>query len=208
MSFFPSTLIISSSLKNADSKIQEIFSELNHQLSNNPDLFTFSEYNIATVRQAKKFLSQKPFNHSSKIVLIPKADNLNSESQNALLKSLEEPGNNNYFILTTTNPTRLLPTITSRCQKIHLNSSQKLEKVDLWPLTGNIKKDLDFASALAVNKDQIKNLLQQQLHQYHQNFVENPQKTTAKIIQKLVKSINLIDSNVDPKSALDYFFLK
>jgi len=208
MSLFPSTLIISSSPENTENKIKEMLSELHHQLTNNPDLFLFEEYNIATVRQAKKFLSQKPFNHDSKIILIPQADNLNSESQNALLKSLEEPGDNNYLILAVSNPTRLLATITSRCQKIRLLSSSNSEKIDLWPITGNLKKDLDFSTTLAIDKDQIKSLLQKQLEQYHQSFAKNPQKATAKIIKKLIKSINLIDSNVDPKSALDYFFLK
>ncbi len=208
MSFFPSTLIISSSPENTENKIKEMLSELHHQLTNNPDLFVFEEYNIATVRQAKKFLSQKPFNHDSKIILIPQADNLNSESQNALLKSLEEPGDNNYLILAVSNPTRLLATIISRCQKVRLLASTNSEKIDLWPITGNFKKDLDLSTTLASDKDQIKTLLQKQLDRYHQTFAKNPQKTTAKIIQKLIKSINLIDSNVDPKSALDYFFLK
>ena len=208
MSLFPSRLIISSSSESSENKIKELLTELKHQLSNDPDLFILDDYTIAAVRSLKKFLSQKPFNHDTLVVYIPQVQNLNLESQNALLKTLEEPGENNYLLLTTSNPSLLLPTILSRCQKIRLNYTESKEKIDLWPITGNPKKDLDFAATITPDKTQIKSLLLSQLNQYHQNFILNPQKSTAQIIKKLIKALNLIDSNVDPKSALDYFFLK
>lgn len=208
MSLFPSRLIISSSLESSENKIKELLEELHHQLSNDPDLFILDDYTIATVRSLKKFLSQKPFNHDTKVVYLPQVENLNSESQNALLKTLEEPGENNYLLLSTSNPSLLLPTILSRCQKIRLNYTENREKTDLWPITGNSKKDLDFAATITTDKTQIKTLLLSQLNQYHQNFIKNPDKNTANIIKKLIKSINLIDANVDFKSALDYFFLR
>ncbi|MFA6007215.1 MAG: hypothetical protein WC784_01030 [Candidatus Shapirobacteria bacterium] len=208
MSLFPSRLIIAATAESSENKIKELLSELHHQLSNDPDLFILDDYTIATVRSLKKFLSQKPFNHNTKVVYLPQVQNLNIESQNALLKTLEEPGENNYLLLSTNNPSLLLPTILSRCQKIRLNSSESKEKIDLWPITNNSKKDLDFAATITPDKTQIKPLLQAQLDQYHQNFIKNPNKITANIIKKLIKAIKLIDSNVDPKSALDYFFLK
>jgi len=208
MSLFPSSLIISSSPESSENKIKELLLELHHQLSNDPDLFILNDYTIAAVRSLKKFLSQKPFNHDTLVVYIPQIENLNIESQNALLKTLEEPGENNYLLLTTNNPSLLLPTILSRCQKIRLNYSESKEKIALWPITDNPKKDLDFATTITTDKTQIKSLLLAQLNQYHQNFIKNPDKNTANIIKKLIKAIKLIDSNVDPKSALDYFFLK
>lgn len=208
MSLFPSRLIISSSPESSENKIKELLKELHHQLSNDPDLFILDEYTIIAVRSLKKFLSQKPFNHDTKVVYLPQVENLNLESQNALLKTLEEPGENNYLLLSTSNPSLLLPTILSRCQKVRLNYTENSVKIDLWPITGNSQKDLNFAAAITTDKTQIKSLLLSQLNQYHQNFIKNPDKSTSNIIKKLIKSINLIDSNVDPKSALDYFFLK
>jgi DNA polymerase-3 subunit delta' len=43
---------------------------------------------------------------------------MNDQSANALLKTLEEPARTSHLILTTANPTALLPTIRSRCQVI------------------------------------------------------------------------------------------
>lgn len=208
MSIFPSTLIIASSPTSAYQKALELLGILDHKEVNNPDLFIFEDYTIAAVRTLKNFLSKKPFNHYSKIVLIPEADNLNPESQNALLKILEEPGKNNYLILTTTNITKLLPTIISRCQKIKLISDNTKSETKIWPITGNAKKDLDFAATITTDKNEIKTLLSAQLEAYQQQLAKSPIVDTAKIIKKLITAIDLIDSNVDPKSALDYFFLK
>lgn len=208
MSIFPSTLIIASSPKTAYQKVLDFFQELGHQQLNNPDLFTLDDYTIASVRSLKNFLSQKPFNHDSKIIFIPEAENLNPESQNALLKTLEEPGENNYLILTTINITKLLPTIVSRCHKIKLNSDHFKNNSKVWPITGQLKKDLDFAATITSDKTEIKSLLQAQLEVYQQQLITSPTPTTAKIIKNLIASIDLINNNVDPKSALDYFFLK
>jgi len=208
MSLFPSTLIITSSPILAQKKLLDYLSSLDHQLDNNPDLFSFTDYTIATVRSLKKFLSQKPFNHQSKIVIIPDADKLNSESQNALLKTLEEPGPDNYLILTTSTPSLLLPTILSRCQKVKLSSPNIKSTLKLWPITDNPKKDLDFAASLTSDKTQIKSLLQDQLTAYQQQLITSPTKKIAQIINNLIEAIDLINCNVDPKSALDYFFLK
>lgn len=208
MSLFPSTLIIASSAQVSSKKAFEFFKELGHLPDNNPDLFIVSEYTIANVRLIKNFLQNKPFNHYSKIVYIPEADNLNPESQNALLKNLEEPGKNNYFILTTTKPQLLLPTILSRCQKIKIASPKIENQNEAWTISGNPKKDLDFASSIVNDKNEIKNLLLSQLEIYQQNLVASPNKETARIVKKIITALKFIDANVDPKSALDYFFLK
>ena len=70
---------------------------------------------IAQIRNIKTFLSQKSINSEKKIVLIIDAHLLNEAASNCLLKTLEEP-NNGIFILLTTKLNLLLDTIISRCQ--------------------------------------------------------------------------------------------
>ena len=53
-----------------------------------------------------------------KVVIIFNAESLNKESANRLLKTLEEPTSNTYFILLTSRLERLIQTIKSRCQII------------------------------------------------------------------------------------------
>jgi len=76
---------------------------------------------IAQIRNIKTFLGQKPINSEKKIVLIINAHLLNEAASNCLLKTLEEP-NNGIFILLTPKLNLLLDTIISRCQIIRFRS--------------------------------------------------------------------------------------
>jgi DNA polymerase III delta prime subunit len=58
-----------------------------------------------------------------KIALITEAAALQPEAANTLLKTLEEPDDHTLFLLLTTAPHRVLPTIISRCQKMVLATS-------------------------------------------------------------------------------------
>ncbi len=57
-----------------------------------------------------------------RVVLITPAETLNMVSANALLKILEEPPQNLFFLMVCHQPQRLLPTILSRCQKLEMPS--------------------------------------------------------------------------------------
>ncbi len=76
---------------------------------------------IAQIRNIKTFLSQKSINSEKKIVLIIDAHLLNEAASNCLLKTLEEPSNG-IFILLTCKLNLLLDTIISRCQIIRFRS--------------------------------------------------------------------------------------
>ena len=76
---------------------------------------------IAQVRNIKSFLGQKSISSEKKIVLIVDAHLLNEAASNCLLKTLEEPSNG-IFILLTSKLNLLLDTIISRCQIIRFSS--------------------------------------------------------------------------------------
>jgi DNA polymerase III delta' subunit len=67
----------------------------------------------------------KPFESRMKFVIIEPAENLNRESANALLKTLEEPPSNTVIVLVSHRPKLLLPTIISRCQAIRFSALQE-----------------------------------------------------------------------------------
>lgn len=85
---------------------------------------------IDRVREIIKFISVSPFEAASKIVLIEEADKLRIEAANALLKSLEEPKDYVYFILTTSKKDALLKTIVSRLQVIYFYDTKTKEEID------------------------------------------------------------------------------
>ena len=76
---------------------------------------------IEQIRNIKNFLAQKSMESEKKIVLIVDADLLNEAASNCLLKTLEEP-TNGIFILLTSKLNYLLDTIISRCQLIRFKS--------------------------------------------------------------------------------------
>ena len=76
---------------------------------------------IEQIRNIKNFLGQKSIESGKKIVLIIDAHLLNEAASNCLLKTLEEP-TNGLFILLTSSLGLLLDTIKSRCQVIRFKS--------------------------------------------------------------------------------------
>ena len=211
MNLFPSTIIIAKNKETIDTKISQICSDLNHKFNqNNPDILLINQdsgWGIDQIRTIGNFLSQKPFSHQSKIIIILEAQNLNIESQNALLKILEEPGSNNYIILSTNKIKSVLPTIISRCQTIKLVGVRHASPSSQIIITGNLTKDLELSEKLGKNKEDILPLLENQLYFYQQNLIKNPNKKNTYLIEKIIKAIQMINANVDPKNALDYVFL-
>jgi len=76
---------------------------------------------ISQIRNIKTFLGQKSINSEKKIVLIIDAHLLNEAASNCLLKTLEEPSNG-IFILLTSKLNLLLDTIISRCKIVRFRS--------------------------------------------------------------------------------------
>lgn len=211
MNLFPSTLIIAKNQASINIKIDQICSDLNHQFNpNNPDILLIDQnsgWGIDQVRKISNFLSQKPFSHQSKIIIILEAQNLNTESQSALLKILEEPGLNNYIILSTNKTKSILPTIISRCQTTKIISQPKKNISQKIKITDNLQKDLALSEKLGKNKEDILPLLEEQLYFYQQELNKNPNQKYTYLIEKIIKAIQMINANVDPKNALDYVFL-
>ena len=73
---------------------------------------------IAQVRDLQRFLSVGTHRAGFRVIVVRPADAMNIPTQNALLKSLEEPPPETLFLLVTSSPHKLLPTIRSRCQSI------------------------------------------------------------------------------------------
>lgn len=64
-----------------------------------------------------------------RIVLVERADRANEQTQNALLKALEEPTDRHAFILVADEPARLLPTIRSRAQPLRIGPVPREELI-------------------------------------------------------------------------------
>ncbi len=84
----------------------------------------------------------KPAEHDNKVFIINNIEASTEQAQNKLLKVLEEPPKNVYFLISCQDDNRVLQTIKSRCQKIMLEKLPK-EEFDLIcknPLAGMISE--------------------------------------------------------------------
>jgi len=85
---------------------------------------------ISQIRQMINYTNKTSFNEIPRFILIDNIENLNKNSSNALLKIIEEPNENIFFILIHNNNKRILPTLKSRCLTFKINLSFK-QTVDI-----------------------------------------------------------------------------
>ncbi len=122
------------------------------KLENHPDFAILEPEGEITMAQILDFLSKlsyKPFISSKKIAVINNIQNLNLQSSNALLKTLEEPSESTIIVLVS-NSSNLLPTIVSRCQLLNFNSFS-IKQLTEFAEQNNLKTakesyDLSFGS--------------------------------------------------------------
>ena len=85
-----------------------------------PDIVEFDAASHSKVENIREILAQVSFLPSTgryKVYIIDEVHMLSPAASNALLKTLEEPPAHVIFILATTDPQKVLPTIQSRCQR-------------------------------------------------------------------------------------------
>ena len=76
---------------------------------------------VAQVREMITYTNKSTFNNKPRFILIDNIENLNKNSVNALLKIIEEPNENVFFILINNNEKYILPTLRSRCLTFKVN---------------------------------------------------------------------------------------
>ncbi len=104
---------------------------------------------IDEVRRLRNFLGLSSGEDAWRVVIVDTADDLNPNAANALLKSLEEPPVRTIFLLLTSEPGRLLPTIRSRCRVLDLPalSSEPLRQAVRQALTASTEEVTDSLPA-------------------------------------------------------------
>ena len=87
----------------------------------------FKNINVEEIRSLKNKLQKKPFYNNKRFIILDDVETFNANSINALLKIIEEPNENDYFLLINNKTRPLIDTLKSRCLefKIILNYNQR-----------------------------------------------------------------------------------
>ena len=183
--------------KNKDNKNVSI-----SKFNNHPDFFVLDKEKILIKhitlrgdnwdeeigkRNINDFLSVTPSISLNKVALILNAQSMNDASQNALLKSLEEPAPHSYIIMTTNRPKSLLDTIYSRCQVITIPPLNEND-INEWLVNNGITdiSAIDFPSFISPLK-----IMEEIENNQHLNF-----KNFIKILN------NFIDNKINQETAI------
>lgn len=103
------------------------------------------------IKQVIKQMQYKSFEGDYKFYIIDGAEAMNNISENAFLKTLEEPLPNNYIILISHNINTMLPTILSRCIKIKFESLKYETLKRIIQNKYNLDSDLTAKISLLAN---------------------------------------------------------
>ncbi len=104
---------------------------------------------VEEVRDLQERLALTPYYRTGACIIIEDAEKLSIQASNSLLKTLEEPIANRYFILISSCPHLLPPTILSRSQKILVGSLKPQEILDI----------LNQLSGVNINSETLQDIL-------------------------------------------------
>jgi len=111
-----------------------------------------SNRGIDEIREIRDKVRYAPSEVRYKVYIIDEVHMLTTEAFNALLKTLEEPPGHVIFILATTEPHKLLPTIISRCQRFdfrQVSLEEQTERLRLICQQEGIKAEEEALSYIA-----------------------------------------------------------
>ncbi len=97
--------------------------------NNHPDIIELDAASNNSVEDIREIIDQVPYApiiSKYKVYIIDEVHMLSSSAFNALLKTLEEPPAHVVFILATTDPQKIIPTVLSRCQRYNFSKISNL----------------------------------------------------------------------------------
>ena len=146
---------------------------------------------IADVRNLSNFTKLKVTEKTA--IVIKNFHTASEEAQNALLKALEEPQENLYYILTAENIQNILPTIISRCQVIDVSSMSYIVSND------GKEKVNDFINAKTGGRLKIISAItkREEAIEFMRNiiFIEHTKMENWEVLDNALKTLRNLEAN-------------
>ena len=146
--------------------------------SNHPDFYTIKmeegkkKISINQIKELQTNFYESSFLNGNKIFLIEYAEFLSRDAADSLLKILEEPPKNTYFIITSHRAKQLSATIQSRCSEVFISNPSTKEIEDWLNKENTSNGDLELALNLASGRPlKIKELLDDNILDSRNGFI-------------------------------------
>lgn len=211
-------ILISPNLAARIEEINIILSKMGIQ-NPHPDLLYFpadSKLGITEARKIKEHLSFKPTHSSGKAVVLEDAGQFTVDTQNALLKILEEPPPKAIIILGASSDSHFLPTILSRCQITRLQlpvlQSKKLPELrrDIEKLfNATVSERFTYIEKLKDREE----FLEALIGYFHHQLLESDRHERSHLmrlnefLKELLQAQQWAKQNVNIRAILEYLML-
>ncbi len=134
---------------------------------------------IDQIRELTEHASFGPREGEHRLFVIDPADRMNLPSQNALLKTLEEPPGRSMLILVTTRPQILLPTVRSRCFTVRFAAMPTAELAAALEARGVPRVDALSRAALSAGRPRLALALDVEAHRARRDEILSALETVA-----------------------------
>jgi len=179
---------------------------------------------VTQIRSMIAYTNKSIFNNMQRFILIDNIENLNKNSVNALLKIIEEPNENNFFILINNSEKNILSTLKSRCLSFKINftfneSMNVLNQIVGENILDLINQDLisyyntpgEIINLINFSKDKSIDLKNYTLINFLNLLIDNGYYKKNKIVKNIL--INFIElfflkeykSSITKNSLLDFY---
>ena len=179
---------------------------------------------VTQIRSMIAYTNKSIFNNMQRFILIDNIENLNKNSVNALLKIIEEPNENNFFILINNTEKNILSTLKSRCLSFKINftfneSMNVLNQIVGENILDLINQDLisyyntpgEIINLINFSKDKSIDLKNYTLINFLNLLIDNGYYKKNKIVKNIL--INFIElfflkeykSSITKNSLLDFY---
>ena len=171
-------------------------------ISSHPDVMVVSSdgvndnISVDDIRKISGFLRLTPGNGKWRVVILDGADYMTYSASNALLKILEEPGENTVLFVIATAIGRMLPTINSRCVKLYCRAQRSDLMRILTNITG-LKDEKQIIALLNASNQDLGTAIR--IHEINAlpiiekiniNLLTNDKSTTNEILEFALNSID------------------
>ncbi|MBU2036571.1 hypothetical protein KKC36_03955 [Patescibacteria group bacterium] len=193
-------MIVGSSKKLVENKIDEIIKKYSLKRIN------FEGQKIEDIRKLNSFISLSLKEKTA--IVVENIEKSTNEAVNAFLKSLEEPQDNLYFLLTSKSIHKVLPTIASRCQTVYVSQKRELENTEELENMLKMKplERLSFFDKIKKREEAII-FLENLIFFLHQKLKENNNflYPIAKILKVAQETLSRLEKNGNVNIQLTYF---
>mgnify|MGYP001569356498 CR=1 FL=1 len=160
---------------------------------------------IDTVKEARHFLSQKPIFSKRRVLIIDDAHKLTTQAQNAILKISEEPPQSSLVIVISPTLDSLLPTLTSRLQRIYFSRVAIGEIAKLLRDKGIPVAEAEGAARVSLGRpgraiDALENTEFKKFSQLVKKFIKD-RSARKEILQSLIKE----NDDIPDRDLIDIF---